>query len=74
MLMFLETAPPIDGIAALIDAQFVEMPGMKLTAAQVRRLWHLSESECEAVLGYLVDIGRLVWGGGGQYGRPDTVY
>ena len=54
------TEPQIERIASLIQAEFKEMPGMRLTEAQVRRLWHLSGEECDAALECLVDRGDLV--------------
>lgn len=46
-------------LAWLIDAEYKEMPGMRLTFAQVKRLWNLSTDECRQVLDYLVSSGRL---------------
>ncbi|HVL66950.1 MAG TPA: hypothetical protein VM364_06775 [Vicinamibacterales bacterium] len=66
--MTLVVSPPqIGKIATLIHAEFREMPGMRLTEAQIRRLWHLTESECGAVLEHLVDGGRLVRDASGRY-------
>lgn len=65
------TAPDLGRLARLIDAEFREMPGMRLTEAQVRRLWHLSHDECGAVLEYLVHRGQLLRDASGRYtGRP----
>jgi hypothetical protein len=36
-------------------ADYLEMPGLRLTAAQARRLWTLDADVCEAVLTQLVD-------------------
>jgi hypothetical protein len=49
----------LEGLAWLIDAEYKEMPGLRLTFAQARRLWNLSTEECAIVLDYLVDTGRL---------------
>jgi hypothetical protein len=38
-----------------IQGEFVEMPGLHLTAAQARRLWGLERDVCDALLGALVD-------------------
>lgn len=54
-------------VAPEIDAAFDDMPGLRLTKAQVRRLWQLREEECTAALGHLVRIGHLVRGEDGQY-------
>jgi hypothetical protein len=42
-----------------IRAEFVEMPGLKLTLPQASRLFNLELTRCERVLGALVDIGSL---------------
>lgn len=41
-------------------AEFVEMPGLRLTAAQARRLWALDAAVCDAVLADLVEARFLV--------------
>lgn len=52
-------ATRLEDLARLIDAEYREMPGMRLTFAQVRRLWNLSSQDCDRVLAYLVSSGRL---------------
>jgi hypothetical protein len=49
----------LDDIAWVIESEFKEMPGMRLTSPQVKRLWNLSAYDCERVLDYLVGAGRL---------------
>ena len=44
----------------IIRAEFAEMPGMRLTRAQFRRLWNLSEAECDRLLRHLIGAGYLV--------------
>ena len=43
-----------------IDTEFCEMPGLRLTLAQAARLWGLPAPQCRALLGVLVERGRLV--------------
>jgi hypothetical protein len=43
-----------------IQMEYLEMPGLKLTLRQARRLWNLPSDECEAALATLVDDGFLV--------------
>ena len=50
----------IEDLAWRIDAEYDEMPGMRLTFAQAKRLWNLSDEQCKAVLERLVRAGRLV--------------
>lgn len=38
-----------------VQGEFLEMPGLRLTEAQARRLWGLDEASCDALLGALVD-------------------
>lgn len=38
----------------LIQAEYLEMPGLKLTRPQVQRLWALESRVCDAVLEALV--------------------
>jgi Fic family protein len=52
--------PTVEDVAWLIDAEYHEMPGMRLTSAQVRRLWNLSADQCSRVLDYLVKSGVLI--------------
>jgi len=61
--------PPLEALAALISAEFNEMPGMRLTFAQARRLWNLPADECRRVLDALVAAERLVRDEDGRYCR-----
>jgi len=38
----------------LIKAEYLEMPGLRLTKPQVQRLWTLDSQMCEALLDVLV--------------------
>ena len=38
-----------------VCGEFLEMPGLRLTSQQARRLWGLDERTCAAVLDFLVD-------------------
>ncbi len=38
-----------------VQGEFLEMPGLRLTGAQARRLWGLDATVCDALLGALVD-------------------
>jgi hypothetical protein len=42
-----------------IQAEFREMPGLRLTLAQACRLWGLDVTSCESILGRLLDEGFL---------------
>lgn len=64
-----DVAARVTGIAQVIDSEFHEMPGMRLTRPQVRRLWNLSDAECEQVLEYLCKAGLLTQDETGRYLR-----
>jgi hypothetical protein len=38
-----------------VQGEFLEMPGLRLTPAQARRLWGLDATSCDALLGTLVN-------------------
>jgi hypothetical protein len=38
-----------------VQGEFLEMPGLRLTEPQARRLWGLDAASCSALLGALVD-------------------
>jgi hypothetical protein len=44
----------LDDILRRIQGEFLEMPGMRLTDAQARRLWGLDAATCAALLDALV--------------------
>ena len=45
-------------ISAILE-EFAEMPCMRLTPAQFRRLWNLTPAESERLIGNLIAIGFL---------------
>ena len=42
-----------------VQGEFLEMPGLRLTQPQARRLWGLDAASCDALLGALVDANFL---------------
>jgi hypothetical protein len=52
-----------------IQSEFLEMPGMRLTAEQVERLSGVPRATCKCVLDDLVRAGFLRNGANGSYGR-----
>ena len=44
-----------DDVLRRVQGEFLEMPGLRLTEAQARRLWNLDQASCAALLGALVD-------------------
>jgi hypothetical protein len=47
--------PRIEQVLQRIQGEYLEMPGLRLTPAQARRLWGLDGDICDALLGALVD-------------------
>ena len=50
-----QTVQTVDEVLRRVQGEFLEMPGLRLTEAQARRLWGLDEASCGALLGALVD-------------------
>jgi hypothetical protein len=61
----------IDDVLQRIQGEFVEMPGLRLTAAQAQRLWGLERDVCNALLGALVDARFLSQTRDGAFVRMD---
>jgi hypothetical protein len=45
----------IDELRRRVKGEFLEMPGLRLTEPQARRLWGLHEASCAALISALVD-------------------
>jgi hypothetical protein len=56
-----------DQVLTRIRGEFLEMPGLRLTAAQAQRLWGLDPDTCAGLLELLVVQGFLSRGGRGAY-------
>lgn len=57
---------------ALIRAEYLEVPGLRLKVRDAERLWGLDAHVCEAILEALVDAGFLVRTRHHDYVRADT--
>jgi len=44
-----------DEVLRRVQGEFLEMPGLRLSEPQARRLWGLNAEQCAALLGALVD-------------------
>ena len=44
-----------DEVLRRVQGEFLEMPGLRLTEPQARRLWGLDAASCRALLGALID-------------------
>ena len=61
----------IEDVLQRIQGEFVEMPGLRLTAAQAQRLWGLDKNVCEQLLSVLVDAKFLSQTRDGSFIRTD---
>ena len=52
------SVPPPD-VVTRIQMEYIEMPDLRLTERQARRLWNLSEDTCATALSALVKGGFL---------------
>jgi hypothetical protein len=62
---------PLDDLVRRVQGEFLEMPGLRLTESQARRLWALEPSICTAILTELVDSGFLLRTRDGSFVRVD---
>jgi DNA-binding GntR family transcriptional regulator len=62
-----------DGLAAILAGEFAEMPGMRLTLAQVCRLCSVSVTEAEHIVRFLVARGALTLDDRGRVCRPEAL-
>jgi len=51
----------LNGVVQRVRAEFLEMPGLRLTPAQARRLWNLEVDVCSDVIDALVAEAFLRW-------------
>jgi hypothetical protein len=61
----------IEDMLQRVQGEFVEMPGLCLTAAQAQRLWGLDRDFCDRLLEALVDTKFLVRRRDGSFMRVD---
>ena len=66
-----EAIRAVDDVLRRVQCEFLEMPGLRLTAAQARRLWNLDEAACDLLLRALVDARFLFETRDGAYMRAD---
>jgi len=61
----------IDASIDRIQSEYREMPGLRLTFDQMRRLWMLDRRTCRTLIEKLVDARFLMPTADGQYVRCD---
>ena len=62
----------IEEVLRRVQGEFLEMPGLRLTGPQARRLWGLDSVACEALLDALVDAKFLFRTRDGAFMRFDN--
>lgn len=61
----------LDDWIRIVRAEYLEMPGLHLTSAQMQRLFNLERTTCDTLLKALVDAGFLRRTAAGGYVRFD---
>jgi hypothetical protein len=61
-----------DEVLRRVQGEFLEMPGLRLTTPQARRLWGLDPASCDALLGALVDANFLFRTRDGAFMRVES--
>jgi len=61
----------IDDVLQRIQGEFIEMPGLRLTAAQAQRLWGLDRHVCDQLLDELVKANFLSQTRDGSFIKTD---
>jgi hypothetical protein len=61
-----------DEVLRRVKGEFLEMPGLRLTTPQARRLWGLDAALCDALLGALVDANFLFRTRDGAFMRVES--
>jgi hypothetical protein len=67
-------APSRDWLIGAIQEEFSEMPCMRLTRAQFRRLWNLTATDSDQLVRGLIASGYLSEDTEGRIGRPVETY
>ena len=60
---------PIDELVNLMRMEYLEMPDLKLTFQQARRLWDAPADRCQSALTLLIDGGFLTRSHDGRFLR-----
>ena len=61
-----------DDVFRRVQGEFLEMPGLRLTEAQARRLWGLDDASCAALLRSLVEANFLFQTRNGAFMRVES--
>ena len=61
-----------EAVLRRVRAEFVEMPGLRLTPEQSSRLWGVERDLCHAVIDALIDSAFLRWTPAGALVRVES--
>ena len=61
-----------DEVLRRVQGEILEMPGLRVTQAQARRLWGLDAASCDALLGTLVEAKFLFKTRDGAFMRVES--
>ena len=61
----------MNDLVGRIRAEFLEMPGLRLTVTQASRLWGLDEGSCRRVIDVLIGASFLRWTTSGAVARAE---
>ena len=62
----------VDDAVVLMHMEYAEMPGLRLTFAQARRMWNLTDDVCVSALATLMQSGYLERRKDGTYIRAGS--
>jgi hypothetical protein len=71
-MMAPQQVPANEEVLRRVQGEFMEMPGLRLTEAQARRLWGLDAASCGDLLRTLVDANFLFQTHNGSFMRVET--
>jgi hypothetical protein len=63
------TIDSFEHLTRRVRNEYLEMPGLSLTLGQAQRMWQLRRTDCEDLLGALVDSGFLARTSAGAFVR-----
>jgi hypothetical protein len=66
-----ESLRATDDVLRRVQAEFLEMPGLRLTKSQAQRLWGLDTVSCDALLNALIDAKFLFQARDGAFMRVE---
>jgi hypothetical protein len=67
-----EVTMEFEAVLRRVRSEFMEMPGLRLTPAQARRLWGVEREVCHAIIDALIDSAFLRWTPAGALVRSES--